>query len=171
MTRFLHCGKIAGRRLYLFENTGQTTGFGSKRSQVRILSPRPTYLTIMTDVSLAKGTSFVSHSTPVFHGYLGSFWPSSAGKLRETRNPISSHSPQSDRSIRAIAAQDTCVHIGILPHFLKKKTPRNRQLPGGQHGENQNNQTAARSTSRPVRSRDRNRSSHSFRLGFIPNGL
>lgn len=114
-----HCGKIAGRWSHIFENTGVTTVFGSKRSLVRIQSPRPTYLIVKTHLYLGKRRSAVSHSIPVIHGFSGSFWPSIAGKLRDTRILFFGLLPNYMRSFRAKSVRGPCVPIGILSQIYK----------------------------------------------------
>lgn len=100
-----HCGKIAGTafstRSFLINSETLdlfSACFGSKRSRVRITSPRPFYLTRNIDVSLGKDILGVSQDTPVNHGYLGYFRASSGGKLGDGPNLIQGRSSHMFRS-------------------------------------------------------------------------
>ena len=102
-----HCGTNAGHRSYLFDTAVDTSCFGSKRSQVRILSPRPLQLTRIIRVYLGERRSDVSPFTPVFTSKSGFFWASIAGELGDCLNSVSPFQVRPDLIDRAVSRRDS----------------------------------------------------------------
>lgn len=98
-----HCGKIAGRVVYLNDIIGVHTCLGCMRSLVQIQSRRPIYLPSITRFLLGNVPQIAVLRTPVIHRFSGYFQASSGGKLRETRNLIFFH------LVRAFARFDVAV--------------------------------------------------------------